>query len=241
MNHLPDFLIIGAARCGTSSLHASLARHPRIKPPDEKAFKRFASNYKEIHFFDKDHKFKYGVDFYRSFFIGPPQQFFYFESTPNYLYCPQVPARVKKIIPEAKFVVMLRNPVDRAWSHFCNWRIKSRLKESILYDPKSEILKKGIYHVQLSRWFEHFDRKQFFIIRSENFFGNERNVIKQTLEFLGLSPAVDTTAVYYDPVKKTKGNPPMSVKLRRDLKTFYRPHNNELETLLGRNFGWLRK
>jgi len=241
MNHLPDFLIIGAARCGTSSLHANLARHPRIKPPNPLAFKQFASNYKEIHFFDKTVKFNKGSDFYRSFFVGPPQQFYYFESTPNYLYQPKVPARVKALLPDAKFIVMLRNPVDRAWSHFSNWQKKCGWPESILYDPHSEILKKGIYHEQLARWFEHFDRKQFFIIRSEDFFANERHVIKKTLEFLGLQPALDTTVVYYDPRKKKKGNPPMSVKLRRDLKTFYRPHNNELERLLDRNFGWLRK
>lgn len=241
MNHLPDFLIIGAARCGTSSLHASLARHPKIKSPNRFAFKQFASNYKEIHFFDKEVKFKKGVDFYRSFFVGPPQEFYYFESTPNYLFQPKVPARVKALLPKAQFIVMLRNPVDRAWSHYSNWQKKCGWPESILYDPHSEILKKGIYHEQLSRWFEHFDRKQFFIIRSEDFFANERLVIKKTLEFLGLQPTIDTTTVYYDPVKKKKGNPPMSVKLRRDLKTFYRPHNNELEQLLGRNFGWLRK
>jgi len=241
MNHLPDFLIIGAARCGTSSLHANLARHPRIKPPNPLAFKLFAANHKEIHFFDKNFKFKKGVNYYRSFFVGPPQKFFYFESTPNYLYQPKVPARVKALLPNAKFIVMLRNPVDRAWSHYSNWQKKCGWPESILYDPHSEILKKGIYHEQLARWFERFDRKQFFIIRSEDFFANERLVIKKTFEFLGLQPALDTITVYYDPRKRKKGNPPMTVKLRRDLKTFYRPHNNELEAMLGRSFGWLRK
>ena len=241
MNHLPDFLIIGAARCGTSSLWANLAEHPRIRPPLPEAFLQYASNHKEIHFFDKEHKFRKGADFYRRFFVGPPQKFFYFESTPNYLYQPKVPKRVKTLLPDAKFIVMLRNPVDRAWSHYCNWKIKSRLDESVFYSPKSEILKKGIYYAQLSRWFEYFDRDQFLIIRSEDYFANERLVIKKTFEFLGLQPVLDTTAIYYDPVKKTKGNPPMSVKLRRDLKTFYRPHNNELERLLDRNFGWLRK
>lgn len=241
MNHLPDFIIIGAARCGTSSLWANLAEHPRLKPPDPRAFKQFASNHKEIHFFDKEIKFKKGVDFYRSFFIGPPQRFYYFESTPNYLYMPKVPERVKAIAPNAKFIAMLRNPVDRAWSHFSNWRKKCGWTESILYDPNYEILKKGIYHEQLARWFEHFDQSQFLIIRSEDYFANEHRIIKEALTFIGVEPVVKIKPVYYDPRKQKKGNPPMTVKLRRDLKTFYRPHNNELERLLGRNFGWLRK
>jgi len=241
VKHLPDFIIIGAARCGTSSLWANLAEHPRLRPPDPKAFLQFASNHKEVHFFDKEHKFNRGLDFYRSFFVGPPQRYYHFESTPNYLYHPAVPERVKNTLPKAKLIVMLRNPVDRAWSHFCNWRRKRDLKESILYNPKSEILKKGIYHEQLVRWFEYFERSQFLIIRSEDYFANETLVIKRTLEFIGVEPVVKIKPIYYDPVKKTKGNPPMTVKLRRDLKTFYRPHNNTLEEMLGRNFGWLRK
>lgn len=241
MNHLPDFIIIGAARCGTSSLWANLAEHPKIVPPNPQSFLQFASNHKEIHFFDREHKWKKGVDFYRSFFIGPPQQFYYFESTPNYLYMPRVPERVKEILPKAKFIVMLRNPVDRAWSHFSNWQRKHAWKESMLYDPNCEILKKGIYHEQLARWFELFDRSQFLIIRSEDYFANEIRIIKEAMAFVGVEPVVKGMPFYYDPVKEIKGNPPMAVKLRRDLKTFYRPHNNELEKLLGRNFGWLRK
>lgn len=241
MTHLPDFIIIGAARCGTSSLWANLAEHPRIKSPDRRAFSQAAGNHKEIHFFDREHKWNKGVDFYRRFFIGPPQAFYYFESTPNYLYQPKVPRRVKAVLPDAKFIVMLRNPVDRAWSHFSNWRKKCNWTESVLYDPKGEILKKGIYHAQLARWFRFFDPSQFFIIRSEDYYANDRHVIKKTLEFLGLDPVVKEEPIFYDPRKQKKGNPPMSVKLRRDLKTFYRPHNNALEAMLGRNFGWLRK
>ena len=108
-------------------------------------------------------------------------------------------------------------------------------------DPKSEILKKGIYHAQLTRWFEYFDRSQFLIIRSEDYFANESSILKRAFEFIGVEPVISTNPIYYDPVKKTKGNPPMSVKLRRDLKTFYKPHNNELERLLDRSFGWHRK
>jgi len=241
MNHLPDFVIIGAARCGTSSLWVNLAAHPRLKPAAKESFKQFASNHKEVHFFDKMSKFNKGPSFYRSFFIGSPQMYYHFESTPNYLYQPSVPERVKNLLPDAKFIVMLRNPVDRAWSHFCNWRRKCKWDESILYDPNCEILKKGIYHEQLSRWFEYFDRSQFLIIRSEDYYANERLIIKRTLEFIGVEPVLKINPIYYDPVKKTKGNPQMSVKLRRDLKTFYRPHNNALENLLDRNFGWLRK
>lgn len=238
MMHLPDFLIIGASRSGTSSLFASLAKHPKLKPPVTNAFRKAASNAKEVHFFDKEHKFKRGPDFYRSFFIGPPQEFFYFEATPNYLFHEKTPRRVKDLLPRAKFIVMLRNPVDRAWSHFSNWRAKCDWTESILYDENHEILQKGIYHVQLLRWFEYFKRDRFLIIRSEDFFANEHAVIKKALLFIGVEPAIRIDPVYYDPVKTNRGSPKMPVKLRRDLKTFYRPHNNKLEELLGRNFGW---
>lgn len=219
----------------------NLAQHPRIVPPNKLAFKKFAANHKEVHFFDKESKYNQGIGFYRKFFIGPPQQFYYFESTPNYLFHSKAPYRIKKLLPKAKFIVMLRNPVDRAWSHFCNWRKKCNWDLSILRNSNHEILLKGIYHLQLARWFERFDRSQFLIIRSEDYFSNEHHVIKEVFEFIGIEAHVIENPIYYDPVKCERGNPKMPVNLRRNLKTFYRPHNNELQEMLDRVFAWERR
>ena len=102
---LPDFLIIGAQKCGTSSMFAYLNQHPQMKLPDVK----------EIHFFDLN--YSNGLDWYTSHF--PPASLSHRmvtgEASPYYLFHPHVPERVRLHCPDVKLVVMLRNPVDRAY------------------------------------------------------------------------------------------------------------------------------
>ena len=113
---LPDFLIIGAARSGTTSLYQYLTEHPSIIPGVGK----------EIYFFDK--KFKKGINWYKSFF---PTKFSMAiiknkqktkcitgEATPRYLHYPHAPKRIFEFLPKIKLIVLLRNPIDRAYSHY---------------------------------------------------------------------------------------------------------------------------
>ena len=242
MNHLPDFLVIGSARCGTSSLHRNLCRHPRIRGP-----KGLRGNGKEVHFFDKKWGSpKYDLDWYQGLFVGNPQECYFFESTPNYIFMPSVPGRVREILPDGRFIAMLRDPVDRAWSHFCHWRRKCSWKISDLENPKFNPIEKGIYHVQLKRWFNVFDRDQFLIIRSEDFYSNPSRILKDVFRWIGVDPILIENPVYWDPapgrdrLKKRVEYEKIPVNLGRKLRAFYRSHNGKLEELIGKRMGWDR-
>src|SRR5579885_2674785 len=113
---LPDFIIIGTQRGGTTSLYAYLGQHPQIAP----------AVIKEVHFFDNN--YERGVGWYRTQFpflieksiaknIGQ-QNFITGEASPYYLFHPHVPERAAKVVPGAKLIVLLRNPIDRAYSHY---------------------------------------------------------------------------------------------------------------------------
>lgn len=103
----PDFIIIGAQKGGTSSLFSYLKQHSQLQLPDKK----------EIHFFDND--YQKGVNWYRSHF---PMKIFdnikTGEATPYYLFHPHAPQRIFQHCPKVKLIVMLRNPTDRAYSHY---------------------------------------------------------------------------------------------------------------------------
>jgi len=242
-NNLPDFLIIGAARCGSSSLHRNILNHPKVIGPDPEKFMKNAMNHKEVHFFDRDHKWKMGEEYYRGFWKVIPSGSLGFESTPNYLYEPNVPGRVRKILPAGKFIIILRDPVDRAWSHFCRWRRKSHLHVNNVFIKKNHmIIKKGIYYDQLVRWLNHFDRDQFLIIRSEDFFSNSGRILRGVFEWLGLEWIPPSRIERWDPIEDTmwKDDPYPKIPeiLKKKLRAFYRPHNQMLEELIGKRMGW---
>jgi hypothetical protein len=242
MARLPDFLIIGAARCGTSSLFSNLLKHPRIRGPHLP--RTSFSNEKEAHFFDKKIHRGFSLSWYENRFNDPGRDIVFFEATPNYLYHPAVPKLVKKHMAYAKFIVMLRNPVNRAWSHFYHWRSKCGWDVSVLKQKGHEIVKKGIYHEQLERWFEYFPRDKFLIIKSEVFYRNETPVIKECFNFLGLEKCdFDQKSItYWDPkreyltARRTYDKPPNHIV--GWLRNFYAPHNERLEKMLNREFGW---
>ena len=116
LHTLPDFLIIGAARSGTTSLYEYLIQHSSIH----------SAVGKEVYFFDK--KYNKGINWYRSFFPSKfskiiisslqKKSFLTGEATPRYLFHPHSPKRVHQVIPNVKLIVLLRNPIDRAYSHY---------------------------------------------------------------------------------------------------------------------------
>src|SRR5215217_8827850 len=107
---LPDFVVIGTQKGGTSYFYSLLTEHPLVR--------RAAA--KELHFFDN--KFAEGVGWYRRCFSEGEQvdghRTITGEASPSYLFDPQVPERMARIIPEAKLIALLRNPIDRAYSHY---------------------------------------------------------------------------------------------------------------------------
>ena len=112
---LPDFVIIGAQKSGTTSLDEFVYQHPAILPAAKGVHCYFALHYKK------------GEDWYRLRFpIRASQKFLSGEGSPIYLFYPWVPGRMKKLLPDVKLIVILRNPVDRAYSHYHHTKRKKR-------------------------------------------------------------------------------------------------------------------
>ncbi len=187
---------------------------------------------------------KYTIQWYKDRFRDPIANCVFFEATPNYLFVEKVPKLVSRYLPGKKFIVMLRNPVDRAWSHFWHWRDKNLHLMGALKKPESNYVQKGIYWKQLERWFKFFRRKQFLIIRSEDFFADPKLIVAQCFKFVGLSECdFNKKAItYWDPkreyltAKRSYKRAPNHI--REWLRDFYSPHNRQLEKLLDRKFNW---
>lgn len=210
---LPDFIIIGAQRCGTTSLYHYLCTHPSIAP----------SAKKEVHFFDLS--FKNGIKWYRRHFPTwlckfyrrriRQQRIVTGEATPIYMFHPLAPHRISRFLPEVKLIVLLRNPIDRAYSHYwlqvrrgnetlsfpeaieCEperlWGERQRiiLHEGDYYSPaywQFSYLSRGIYVDQLEIWYRLFPKEQFLILCSEDFYAVPATTLNRTFAFLDLPP-----------------------------------------------------
>jgi hypothetical protein len=259
---LPDFIVIGAQRCGTSHFYGLLITHPCISPASRK----------EIHFFD--YNFNKGILWYRKHF--PPyllkdramKKCGYFitgEASPYYIFYPHAAKRISKLMPNIKLIILLRNPVDRAYSHYCHEvrtkeeslsfedaikkeeeRMQGELDKMIADETyysfnhqHSTYLSRGIYIDQIKAWMDIFPRRQFLILKSEDFFDNQETTIKKTLKFLGL-PDELLSNCDFGSTPRQYPYPKMEDKVRKRLIDYYKPYNQKLYELLGVNFDWDR-
>jgi hypothetical protein len=255
---LPDFLIIGTQRGGTTSLYKYLVQHPHLSH----------ALTKEIRFFDLN--YHRGLGWYRSRFpsrryreLVRRRQGFDLtvgEASPDYLFDPHAPVRVASDLPEVRLIVLLRDPVDRAFSHY--WHQFKRgheqlgFAEAIAAEPRRlageldktladpsyvsyerhhhSYLARGIYVDQLTAWMERIPRDRFLIERSEDLFQEPRLVYRRVLEFLDL-PGHDLTE--YEAFNSFSSGQ-MDPALREQLVDFFRPHNRRLYEYLEHDFGW---
>lgn len=239
---VPDFIIIGSQRCGTTSLYSYLTQHPQILSPIKK----------EVDFWSWH--FNRGINWYLSHFPPLPQgqHFVTGEASPSYLDFENTPSRIFSVFPQVKLIVLLRNPVDRAISQYhrwlsLNWEHRSfeaaindeleRLKSNpdhIIGEEPGNYLSRGRYVEFIKKWLEFFPREQLLIVKSEDFYGDTAAVMKQILEFLGLpeyylSEYANSNPGFY---------PPVSESMRCWMSDYFRPYNRQLEDFLGMNFDW---
>jgi hypothetical protein len=202
---LPNFLILGAPRSGTTSLYEVLKQHPQI----------FLSPIKEPMFFvlqqEPDHfpgpKSPQGsrtLDEYRSLFQAAGGQQAVGEASPCYLSSPKALQGIKKIIPDAKMIAILRNPVDRAYSHFLFHRLEGAepcadFEHAVAAEEERERLGwfsfwryrgMGLYGRQIENYFSHFDPKQFHILLFEDLIADPHGLFRGIFRFLGVDPDV---------------------------------------------------
>jgi hypothetical protein len=256
---LPDYLIVGAQKSGTTSLWEYLNDHPSVDAPCQK----------ETYFFDTN--FQQGANWYRSHFPllhdnhsdrAPPQTLSG-ESCANYLFHPLAPQRAASTVPQAKIIILLRNPVDRAFSHY-QLKLRRRQEmlsfedaldaeaerlageeEKIIADPSYHsppynwysYLARGRYLEQIIRWQQHFPREQILILESGQLFKRTREVYARVLDFLQL-PACQLA----DDSNRFPGKygEKMGEKARQRLIDYFAPHNARLYAHLGTKFDWNR-
>ena len=257
MRTLPDFLILGAQKAGTTTVYDNLVRHPAVAPCD----------IKEVHFFDRN--WNRGQNWYRGHFPmererararAAGQARLTGEGSPYYLFHPHVPGRVKALCPHARLIVVLRNPVERAYSHYQHEKRKGRepldfeaaiaaeadrlLSETarLQSDPSYQSFAhqhysyqaRGHYAEQLEAWFYLFPREQFIILESSDLNHRFSETFARLYQFLGL-PAHDLP----QPRRSNVGSyEKMSDAARDHLTAYFRPHNQRLEDLLQRKFDW---
>lgn len=173
-----DFIGIGAPRCGTTWISACLAEHPEI------AF----SKDKEVHFFDHSDRYHNDLAQYETFFDGQDGQV-KGEFTPTYFLHEDIAPKVQYFFPDIKLLVVLRNPVERAFSNY-QYR-KSRFGnigtfESYLEKEDDPIIKSGWYGFYLEKWFRHFEPENVHVIIHEEAIKNPERTFEDLYSFLGV-------------------------------------------------------
>jgi hypothetical protein len=234
---LPDFVVIGAPKCGTTFLYHLLTKHPYVVP----------SAFKELHFFDL--LFEEGTEWYRQCFLPPRlkngRRTITGDGTPSYLFHPHAAQRMSGVIPEAKLIALLRNPVDRTYSAYHHRaRNRDRIKtfeetvEASFDSPNQGFLSHSIYVDHLLRWSEFFPREQMLVLKSEDFFDRPREILKPILDFLDLPDWEPSASELRDKVNKGGYAQRMDPAIRRRLEEYFEPHNQRLYEYLGVDFGW---
>ncbi len=246
---LPDFLIIGAQKAGTTSLHEYLCEHPLVS----------SSTVKEVHYFDL--AYARGSGWYRAHFHLPRRAGgIAGEASPYYLFHPLVPARVAGDLPRARLIVLLRNPIERAYSQHNHERALGfetlGFEQAIGREPERlrgeeeriarvpgyasfahqhhSYLARGRYAHQLERWFSRVERERMLVLSAEELFERPAEVVLEAQRFLGLEalPPADLTA------RNARSYAPLDDAVRARLRDAFRADNERLYELLGRDFGW---
>jgi Sulfotransferase domain len=248
MRPLPDFLILGAQKAGTTALYAYLRWHPQITGP----------SFKEVSFFDRHHV--RGERWYRAHLPARPSGKIVGEASPSYLFHPLAHERVAQMLPSARLIVLLRNPVDRAFSHYQHEvalgreplsfedaidREDERMRgevEHMLRDASyfSEAwwnytyLARGRYAEQLERWFTTFPREQLLVLPTDELATDSAATYRRVLEFLG----VEARDLPSYPRIFEREYEQMSPATRARLERYFEEANRRLASLLNRELPW---
>lgn len=252
---LPNFIICGTVRSGTTSLFNYLGQHPSI----------ILASQDEIGFFDSNYHL--GLNWYRSFFplkkelVNLKKKTGFAltgEDTPFYFWKPQSIQRIKRHIPNCKFLSIFRNPVDRAYSNYqlavrtgnenmtfedaidCELKIlknslnnENFLKNGTINENRS-YLSKSLYKYQLKNWLSFFEPSQFFFLSTEELSENSRYLFNNIFNFLEI-PNFEISTSY---LHKSEKYPPIDEETRLFLNDFFLNYNEDFFKMIGKRFNW---
>lgn len=263
---LPTFLICGGHRCGTAGLHRLLAAHPLVLR---------AARRDGVSFFDVS--YERGIDWYRGHFPrqrtarrlqrrhgGPTGTF---ENSPYYLYHPYAAVRIARDLPDVRLLVLVRDPVDRAWSHF-------RLERAAGHEPEPSFARalalesarlrgqeerlgveagyrsfahqhhayrqRGEYAAYLDRLAGQVGRDRIHVVEAERLWAAPARVYAEVLDFLGLPLLGVPQTAPGGPPAAAEGAvvEPLADRIRRELGDHFAPHDARLADWLGRPPVW---
>lgn len=257
----PDFVVVvvvGGQKCGTTSLYHYISHHPQV----------ISAKTKEVHYFDLN--FEKGDRWYNEQFPSPLEKIkrsikikkkvITGEASPYYMVLPFAIERMHSYNSHIKIIVLLRDPIERALSHFYHEKkldmeklsIEDAIKEegvrtegelkkmehdtsykSINYQHYT-YLKRGEYAEQIKNLLTFFDKKNILLIQSEEFYRDTEKVMSKVYNFLN----IDEVHCKYEVKNKSKYNKIISDKTREILRVFYKNRNKKLFELIGTKFDW---
>ncbi|MFS8118511.1 MAG: Wzt carbohydrate-binding domain-containing protein, partial [Microcoleus sp.] len=246
----PDFLILGAQKCSAESLYGYLDNHLQM----------IKEGARQVHFFELN--FERGVEWYSKQLTRSVagEKVLLWEMTPYYIYHPLVAERVYKCFPDVKLIVMLRNPVQRAWLHYnlevavgCEKldfekaiasegdRLKGEIEKIKADDgyysfnhQHYSYLSRGIYVEQIKNWLDYFPKEQLLILKSEDFQKDSGKVFSRVLDFLDINASA--VKEYQSNSAEDYSNMPKAIE--QELIGYFEPYNRELSELLKEDFSW---
>lgn len=252
---LPDFIIIGAQKAGTTSLFDYLNQHSQIK---------MSTPLKEVHYFS--YNYSKGLNWYKSNFPivtkKEKNNILVGEASPYYLFHPHSAERIHKILPDIKLIVILRNPTDRAISHYFhelrhntetlpiidalkaeesritpeydkmlnNHSYESQIHQNLSYKAR------GRYTEQLEQYYKYYSKNQLLIITSEDLFKNTADCLKSVYDFLGIKTEIEGIDITPSNVGKNKKK--IDTNVYQYLDNYFKTENKKLSNLINRKLPW---
>lgn len=231
---LPDFLVIGAEKSGTTWLKHVLREHPEIFVPSEK----------ELHFFDRDENFDSGLEWYSAFF-SKSDKIHRGEITPAYLASAEkVAPRIATQFPFMRLIAIIRNPVERAWSNYqmnkADGKVDIDFSECI--GANHPIITKGHYAEQLSVYFDHFPKDQMLILNYDDL-DRPAELIRRVFRFLmvdegfvptKLNERIFSARVARFPILNHVVRAAVRILRKVGLMSFFSPHKQVVNNILRR-------
>ena len=198
MSTAPNFLIIGAQKSGTTTLYHAFKQHPEIYLPEVK----------ELNYFFHESKFSKGIEYYKSFF-QPTTEKAIGEASPGYICHPASPKRIYDALPDIKIILILRNPIDRAYSQY--WDNRRQLTETLGFNEAFRryshykfyeqgnigYFTRGFYSIYLKRYYDYFPKENVLILKTEDLKTGFNITLQKCYKFLRLNNTdfvVDTSS-----------------------------------------------
>jgi hypothetical protein len=182
---LPNFVVIGAMKAGTTSVYHQLRQHPQVFMPETK----------EPNFFTAEHNWGLGVEWYERLFDAAGDAVARGEASVSYTLYPNfgdVPRRIHQVIPDVRLIYLVRHPVDRAISHL--WM--DMRQGNPVSDPEQALLERprfvnmSRYNMQIEQYLEFFPREQMLVVKSEDLRSDRARTLERILAFIGVDPAL---------------------------------------------------